>query len=80
VEYRRLHNHTASVAPGFEMRSKCPSARPGWLVDRMMVLTEPVRSSPPPSSSGPASHIPRWHSLVLKDVGVCYQTQGALRH
>jgi hypothetical protein len=22
VEYRRLHNHTASVAPGFEMRSK----------------------------------------------------------
>jgi hypothetical protein len=26
VEYRRLHNHTASVAPGFEMRSKSGGA------------------------------------------------------
>jgi hypothetical protein len=35
---------------------------------------------PPPSSSGPVSLIPGWHTLVLKCLQGCHETQGAPRH
>ena len=57
-----------------------PEHSPGGSWSVLWFCTEPVRSSPPPICSGPASHIPDWHTLVLKCSRGCHETQGAPRH